>query len=137
MKNVIIVLLIAAIGVGVYFYFNKKHKTQTLTSKELILGKWKIDSLIAKIPSDSLRRSTLDTSRNRFQVEFTRDSSVLETVDGQLNDSSRYRFTSDKDFVISNHSDSAKQLFTINQLDSSSMILKDKTNSLYYFRRIK
>jgi hypothetical protein len=45
MKNVFIVLLIAAVGAGVYFYFSNKQKTSTFNSEQLIIGKWKIDSI--------------------------------------------------------------------------------------------
>jgi hypothetical protein len=49
MKKVI-VLLIAAIGAGVYFYFSKKQETSTSNFKQLILGKWKVD--LFQVPHD-------------------------------------------------------------------------------------
>jgi hypothetical protein len=73
MKNVFIVLLIAAIGAGAYFYFSKKQKTYPANSKKLILGKWKLDSItdnVGESVRDGLSLALLDSSQ--FELEMTR-----------------------------------------------------------------
>src|SRR6267154_1119780 len=104
MKNVIIVLLVAAVGAGVYFYFSRNQNQSLANSEELILGKWKIDSLVINNDSSELRdgllSNLLDSSLNKYQFEFRADSFILQTYNGKPLDSSRYVFAGNKNLFI-------------------------------------
>ncbi|MFI5187693.1 MAG: hypothetical protein ACHQF0_13260 [Chitinophagales bacterium] len=144
MKKIFIVLLIAAIGVGVYFYLSQKQNVSTPNSTELIIGKWKVDSLVTPNPADSsLKTRTgwihafFDTSLDKYDFEFRKDSLIIQTQDQKIQDTSHYEFTDDKDLLIWSNGDTVKTKWNIDKLDSTAMVVKDKDSSVFYFRRIK
>lgn len=143
MKNVIIVLLIAVLGTGVYFYLSKKQKSHSANSKELIVGKWKLDSLvIAKRPGSSSKSNEsfmplVDSSMSNFEFEFRKDSLILQTLDKKVQDTSHYEFADTKELLIWTHTDTAKAKFLIAKLDSTQLTLKDSDSAVFYFQRIK
>jgi hypothetical protein len=144
MKILIIVLLVAALGAGAYFYFGKKQPSSSQNSRELILGKWKIDSLVMKKTTDSLLQeegltfNLFDSgSLSKYQFEFKKDSSVLQTQDGKIEDSSRYEFADDKNLLIWSTNDTDKVKFAINRLDTSNLIIRDKDSAKFFFKKIQ
>lgn len=140
MKNVLIVLLVAAIGAGVYFYFSKKQQASPPVSRELILGKWKIDSLVFKKDSSkagNLFSHLFDSSLHKYEVEFRKDSLVLQTNDERVEDTSHYELADGSTLLISHNNGDDKEKFNISKLDSSVMIANDKDSTVFYFRRIK
>jgi hypothetical protein len=139
MKKVFIVLLIAAVGVGVYFYFSKKQKISSVNSSELIVGKWKVDSLVFKKDTSiagNLFSHLFDSSLNKYEVEFRKDSLILKTYEGRVEDTSRYQFSNDTTLFISSINDGDKEMWNITRLDSSVMIARDKDSAAFYFKRI-
>lgn len=139
MKKVFIVLLIAAVGVGVYFYFSKKQKISSVNSNELIVGKWKVDSLVFKKDTSiagNLFSHLFDSSLNKYEVEFRKDSLILKTYEGRVEDTSRYQFSNDTTLFISSINDGDKEMWNITRLDSSVMIARDKDSAAFYFKRI-
>jgi hypothetical protein len=142
MKSVFIVLLVAAIGVGVYYYFSQKQKTNSSDSKELILGNWKIDSIVDKgaEPSrsrDGLSLAFLDSSLGKSEFEFKKDVLIFQSLNGKMKDTSEYEFIDDKIFLIWNTGDTAKAKWNIKKLDSAVLILKDQDSASYYFQRMR
>lgn len=139
MKKVFIVLFIAAVGVGVYFYFSKKQKISSVNSSELIVGKWKVDSLVFKKDTSiagNLFSHLFDSSLNKYEVEFRKDSLILKTYEGRVEDTSRYQFSNDTTLFISSINDGDKEMWNITRLDSSVMIARDKDSAAFYFKRI-
>lgn len=131
-------LLIAAIGIGIYFYFSKKQETSTLNSKELIVGKWKVDSLTFKKDTSVVGRlfsRLFDSSLGKYEFEFSKDGSIFETYDGSIKDTSHYTFADNSTLLISNDSDTAKDRWSISKLDSSVMRTRDKDSTMIYFSR--
>jgi hypothetical protein len=144
MKQIFIVLLIAAIGVGVYFYFAKKHSPSSQNAKELILGKWKADSAVIKVNKDSLTRvkqftlNLLDSgSISKYEFDFRKDSLVLQAQNGKVEDSSHYEFAGDNNLLIWSVSDTARTKFTINRLDRSNLIIQDKDSARFFFKKLQ
>jgi hypothetical protein len=143
MKNVFILLLVAAIGGGVYYYFSHKQKTSSLNSKELILGKWKMDSLtIARVNDSSKSRggilvNVLDTSLSRYEFEFKKDSLVFKILNGKIEDTSYYKFVDNKNILLWDNTNTSKTKWTINKLDTSSLVVQDADSASFFFKKIK
>jgi hypothetical protein len=143
MKNVFIVLLVAAVGAGVYFYFSKKQKTSSSSSKELILGKWKMDSLAENEAGDSLSKfqvgliHSIDSSLKNYEFEFRKDSLILQTLNGKIQDTSHYEIAGTRNLLIWSNNDTAKVRWNIDKLDSTILIVKDQDSASFYFQRVK
>jgi hypothetical protein len=140
MKNLFIVLLIAAIGAGVYLYFGKKQKRHVV-SKELIVGKWAIDSLkglFTNSPNSQNRSliSAIDSNLKKIEFEFRNDSMVFQIFDEKILDTSHYSFANDKTILMWRNADTAKEKFRISTLDSSKLSFRDNDSVIFYFRRI-
>ncbi len=144
MKNVFIVLLIAAIGAGVYYYFNQKQKPYSSDSKELILGKWKIDSLVlsqaidsSSKPWEGFLRKFLDSSLSKYEFEFRKDSLVFQTLNGKIQDTGYYEFADNKNVLLRDNNDTAKTKWMISKLDTSSLVVQDTDSARFFFKKIK
>jgi len=143
MKIIVTVLLIAALGVGIYFYINKKQSGHSSNTKELILGTWKIDSLVAKDSSDLLSKlpgglvRISDTSLNKYEIEFRKDSLILQTLKGKTEDTSHYEFLDENALLIWSNSDTAKEKYTLNNMDASKFIMLGKDSARFFFKKIK
>ncbi len=140
MKNLFIVLLIAAIGAGVYLYFSKRQNDH-VNSKELIVGKWAIDSLrglFTNSPNSQNRSliSAIDSNLKKIEFEFRNDSMVFQTFDEKILDTSHYSFENDKTILMWRNADTAQEKFTIATLDSSKLSFRDNDSVIFYFRRI-
>ncbi len=144
MKNVFIVLLVAAIGAGVYYYFNQKQKPPSSNSKELILGKWKIDSLVlsqaidsSSKPWEGFLRKFLDSSLSKYEFEFRKDSLVFQTLNGKIQDTGYYEFDDNKNVLLRDNNDTAKTKWMISKLDTSSLVVQDTDSARFFFKKIK
>ena len=140
MKNLIIVLLIAALGAAAYFYFSKKNH-HAPAPESMIVGKWRIDSLVTPPTHDSLRQSGHglvafdDSSLKHVTVEFATDSLVFEVRDNKVSDTSHYEFSGAGSLSVWGNGDSTRTKFTVEQLDSSSLVLQAADSSRYYFKK--
>jgi hypothetical protein len=140
MKNLFIVLLIAAIGAGAYLYFGEKKNQTSLLSKELIIGKWAIDSLKGVFTNspNSQNRSligSIDSNLKKGEFEFRNDSMVLQIFDKKIVDTSHYSFANDGTILVWGNADKANEKFTIVALDSSKLSFRIDDSVVFYFRR--
>ena len=137
MKKMFIVLLIAAAGAGAYFYFSYKQKHSANNQQELIIGKWKIDSVDAVRSKDSSIRfvSAADSNLRKYEFEFDKQGSVIKNMNG-TQDSSHYKFD-DNDLLVWNDADTSKITWTINKLHSLNLVIQSKDSSVFSFRKIK
>jgi hypothetical protein len=136
MKNVFIVLLVAAVGAGIYFYFSKTAKTLTSNSKELILGTWKLDSVTDREtegPRNGFFLAMLDSS----VFEFRSDTLIFQSIKGKYKDTSQYKFSDDRNFIIWKTPDTVREKWNIARLDSTTLILKDTDSTAFRLQRIK
>ena|SRR5438046_1997441 len=143
MNIVFLGLLVAAVGAGVYYDFNKRQNTPSSTSKDLIVDKWKMDSLVVNKARDSSVKShegilnLVDSSLKKYEFEFRKDSLVLQTINGKTEDTSHYEFADSKNILIWSDKDSTKTKWNISKLDSTSLVVKDADSAVFYFQRMK
>ena len=142
MKILFIVLLIAAIGAGAYFYFSSKQKTSTSNSKELIVGKWKVDSVVENKGRDSSNRFAclihfIDSSIRNYEFDFRSDSLVFQTHNGQIKDTSFYELTDNKTILLWDKKDTSREKWMINKLDTSNFVILDADSARFFLKRMK
>jgi len=143
MKTIFIVLLVAVLGAGAYFYFSNKQKTSSPNPKVLIAGKWKIDSLDISKTKDSsgvvlaLILAASDSNLHKYQFDIDSSGLIVQSLNGKTGDTSHYQFTTDKELLVWSKSDSAKIKWTISKLDSLNLIVQDKDSTVFSFRRVK
>lgn len=144
MKIVVIVLLIAAIGAGTYLYFGKKQHSSSANSRELIRGKWRIDSLVINRLSDSSQKfqegwihSFFDSTLKMSEFEFNKNGLVVRTFNGKPEDSSHYEFATGKGLLIWGNTDTAKSKFLLGSLDSSTLVIQDPDSTRFYFKKLR
>jgi len=130
MKKVFIVLLIVAIGAGVYFYFSRKPKASTSNSKELIVGEWRVDSL--QVPNDDtifdFEKIGL-SSKAIFKFDTT-GLVVRQQFDSTIADTSFYRFVENNQMVWSHMpKDSLTKPMHIVNLSAGKLTLQCYDNS--------
>jgi hypothetical protein len=138
MKKFFIVLLIAAIGAGVYFYFSNKPRTSKSTSKEFIVGKWRLDSITFKKDTSFVGRlfsHLFDSSRNKYEIEFTKDGSIFKMDNGIIQDTSHYYFANENTLLITDQDDSGKEKWRMSKMDSSTMTATDDDSTVFFLRR--
>jgi hypothetical protein len=137
MKTIFIVLLLAALGAGAYFYFSQKQKSSA-DPKELIAGKWKIDSVNLSHTRDSslaLAFIVSDSNLHKYQFEIDKGL-IIQSLNGKTEDTSHYEFAGDRQLLVWSKNDSAKTKWTINKLDSLNMVVQDKDSTVFSFKKI-
>lgn len=144
MKSIIVaVLLIAAVGAGVYFlFFNKKENViaNERVQKELIIGKWKLDSLVQSKEHPNLFSGLammIDSNFKNYSYQFQKDGKVLRLLkDSVQKDTTSYEWK-EKQLVFKQQGDSLVTLFTVSKLNQDSLVLLSKDSSVAYFTRFK
>lgn len=143
MKSIITaVLLIAAVGAGVYFLFLNKKKTEITGSeiqKELIVGKWKLDSL-SQTKGDAKLFAGLDTMIKsnfvNYAYQFQQDGKVLRLFkDSVQKNDSRFEWTKDDQLLFKQEADSIETSFTVSKLSKDSLILQSKDRTTAFFSK--
>ena len=143
MKKIILaVILLAAAGGAAYYLLQKKKHADLVSpiNKELVTGKWKIDSLDISRTKDSsiaLALLVVDSNLNKYEFEIDKKGLIIQSFNGVVEDTSHYKFTSDNQLLVWAKADSAKNTWTINKLDSTRMVLHDIDSTLFSFRKIK
>lgn len=145
MKSIIMaVLLIAAVGAGVYFLFLNKKKTEITSSeiqKELIVGKWKLDSLSqAKSESKLLEGlvTMIDSNFVNYAYQFQQDGKVLRLFKNSVQkNNSRFEWTKDDQLLFKQEADSIETRFTVSKLSKDSLILQSKDSATAFFSKVK
>jgi hypothetical protein len=137
MKNLFIVLLIAAIGAGAYLYFSKRQNDH-VNSKELIVGKWKIDSIKSR-PDDSI--SDFDRIEIAQNDIYSFDSAGLilkQSNNPKKTDTGFYKWTKKDELIWSRiKNDSIIKPFRVLRLDLTTLILQSNDNGSVVCRKLK
>lgn len=139
------VLLIAAIGAGVYFLFFSKKKSagENEIQKELVIGKWNMDSLAATKDSASfaLLLFAMDSNARKQVYDFQTSGQVLVSLPGDSlakQDTSSFAWGKANElFWKENARDTVTELMTVVKLNKDSLVLLSKDSTLVYFRRVK
>jgi len=144
MKKIILaVILLAAAGGATYYLLQKKKKhidSGLTVNKELITGKWRIDSLdISRTKDSSIALAFLiaDSNLKKYEFEIDKKGIITQSINGVVEDTSHYEFTADNQLMVWTRADSAKTKWMINKLDSLSMVVHDKDSSVFSFRKIR
>jgi hypothetical protein len=144
MKKLLFALLIIAAAGGAFYLLQKKDKpvTDNDIQKELILGKWKLDSL--QLGKDSINDATfaliamLDSNITHYQYEFTKQGSLfLSLGDSILSDSARYEWGKEHQLSFRGSADTSAEIMNVARLNKDSLLLVDRDSSLLFFTRQK
>jgi uncharacterized protein HemX len=142
MKKVFIGLLIVAAGAGA-FYFLQKKKAENTIEKELLTGKWTLNSLDVKTKDSSAYFlsliSAIDSNFTKYRYDFKADGNVLKSLtDSVKADSSHYEWTKKNELVWKeNARDSTSEVFTVTRLTNDSLLLLSKDSTTFVFAKLK
>jgi|GEM_PF-1950168 hypothetical protein len=138
-KAILAVILLAAAGGGVcYFLLNKKPSSSNI-QKNLIIGKWKMNSLREGKDSVSLFTGIMgmiDSNIFHYNYDFRKDGSILKLLkDSAQKDTSHYEWSKRNVLLWKEQGDSIGELLTIAKLSTDSMVLQTKDSATIYFKR--
>lgn len=140
MKNVFIVLLIAALGAAAYFYFAKKKNNSTTNSNELIVGKWRVDTVdVSKSKdSNSIFAALImipDSNGQKPALDFLNNGIILDSSSKTV-DTSFYEIEKEKELFVWSKADSIKAKWLIQRLDSARLVVQDKDSAVISFLKV-
>lgn len=145
MKKVFIGLLLLVVSGGVVYYFLTQKPAVNNPigfNKELLIGKWKLDSTDAKNNLAALNiaaAGTIDSNQKKYEYVIGPNGKGLIILPGKAKaDTIAYEWTSDTQLNWT-QSDSAKTktACTVVKLDSMSFGIQTKDSSLFQFTRVK
>lgn len=147
MKKIIIGLLfIAAAGTGVYYLLKEKKNASVYSSieKEKLIGKWKIDSLVATKDSTrdgfALLLFAIDSTARNQVYEFQESGQVLVSLPSDTvskKDTSSYAWIKENEMLWKEkYTDTTAETMTVIRLDKKDFILQSKDSTLVYFKKV-
>ncbi|MDP4264358.1 MAG: hypothetical protein Q8941_17645 [Bacteroidota bacterium] len=144
MKKLFIGLLVIAAGAGAFYFLQKKKTVNNSIRKELLTGKWKLDSLYA-VSADSSSRflsgilALTDSDRIRCRYDFRENGTILQLQKGQAKtDTSWYEWTPKSDLLLKEApKDSTGERFVVNKLGDDSLVLQSKDSAVFVFTKLK
>ena len=144
MKKVFIGLLIVAAGAAIFFLLQKKNKpAKSDIQKDLIIGKWKLDSLYnLKDSSSNLIAEAMklvDPHLKNYEYEFTKGGAVrLWLKDSLTKDSTRYEWINNDQLVWKEYSlNKIIEVFEVSILRKDSLSLQSNDNVILSFTKAK
>ena len=130
MNKLFIGLLVVAAGAGIFLLLNKKKNTTEVETinKELIIGKWKTNSVL---PSDS--------TFSLYSYNFQKEGIILMSLnDSAKADTSHYQWNKKNDLVWKGKAtDSTGETFSIVKLTQDSLQLQAVDSSTVLFTKVK
>jgi hypothetical protein len=145
MKKVFIGLLIIAAGAGAYWFLQKKKtETKDAIEKELLVGKWKLDSLNLP-PKDSGNLVTalllMDSTFRQSRYEFQKGGTFLQTLNDSAKaktDTSYYEWGRQNELLIKQSvKDSVGEILSVRKLNIDSLVLQSKDSTLFVLTKLK
>ena len=142
MKQLIVGLLIIAAGAGA-FYFLQQKKTETPIEKELLVGKWKLNSLDVKTKDSTAyilpAIAAIDSNLTNYHYDFRKDGNVFKSLTGSAKvDTSHYEWAKKNRLTWKeNPGDSTSEVFTVTRLTNDSLLLLSKDSATFVFTRLK
>ncbi|HEY6505965.1 MAG TPA: hypothetical protein VIZ28_18450 [Chitinophagaceae bacterium] len=144
MKKLFIGLLIIAAGAGTYFFLqNKKPSVENNIQKELVTGKWKLNSF-ESMPNDSsinvsVLLAAMESNFMKYRYDFKPGGNILRSVsDSAKADTSYYEWTKDNQLAWKeNAADSTGELFSVMKLTNDSLLLLSGDSATLLFTKLK
>ena len=139
-------LLIIAIGAGAFFLLRKKDNLDSgkVINKEMLIGKWKIDSLT--VEKDSLKKDLarlllfMDSSDKKRVFDFRDNGQVLISLRSDSlagRDTSSYKWGKENDLLVKdNASDTTDELMKVLRLSKEKFVVQSKDSLKIYFSRV-
>jgi len=129
MKKLFIGLLVVAAGAGAFYYFNQRtcnKPAQNSFDKELIIGKWKTDAVIAN-----------DSAFNKLNYNFEKEG-LLIISDSTEADSTHYEWSKTNDLVWKDKAtDSSGKTYAVLKLTHDSLRVQSKDSTIILFTKVK
>jgi hypothetical protein len=144
MKKVFIGLLIAAAGAAFFFLLQKKnHPAKSNIQKDLIIGKWKLDSLFnpkdssSNLIADAMNR--VDPHLKKYEYEFTKGGAVgLWLNDSLTKDSIRYEWINEDQLAWREYpAKKTIEVFDVSILNRDSLSMQSKDSLILLFTKAK
>jgi hypothetical protein len=130
MKKLFIGLLVVAAGGAAFFLLNNKKNTTAIASinKELIIGKWKTDAVMAN-----------DSTFNKYSYSFQKEGIVLRSISDSVKaDTSHYEWNKANELVWKeNAGDSTGKTFSVLKLTPDSLQVQSNDSSTVLFTKVK
>ena len=146
-KLILAVILVAAVGGVAYYLLQKKKQDNPVTTidKELVIGKWKIDSLVSQKDSTkdglALLLFAMDSNARKQVYDFQTNGRVFVSLPNDTlskKDTSSFAWGKDKELLWKdNYSDSTSESMTVIKLDKKDLVLLSADSTLIYFKKVK
>ena len=146
MKKIILaVILLAAAGGVAYYLLQKKKQENSTINKELVIGKWKIDSLVTKKDSTKdgliLLLFAMDSNARRQVYDFQTNGQVIVSLPNDTlskKDTSSFAWGKEKELLWKEkYSDPAAESMMVIKLDKKDLVLQSADSTLVYFKKVK
>jgi hypothetical protein len=143
MKKLFIGLLIIAAGAGTFYFLQKKKsETGNFLQKELLTGKWKLDSIEIKKDSNvhfMTAITAIDSNFPKLRYDFRKDGNILVSLkDSVKADSSRYEWTKTNELLLREKThDSTSEVYSVIHLTNDTLLLQSKDSAVFVFTRQK
>ena len=146
MKKIILaVILLAAAGGIAYYLLQKKNHENLSINKELVIGKWKIDSLVSQKDSTkdglALLLFAMDSNEKKQVYDFQTNGQVFVSLPNDslsMKDTSSFAWGKDKELLWKEqHSDPVAESMTVIKLDKKELVLRSADSTLVYFKKVK
>jgi hypothetical protein len=146
-KMILAVILVAAVGGVAYYLLQKKKQGNLVTTidKELVIGKWKIDSLVAQKNSTkedlALLLFAIDSTSKKQVYDFQPNGQVFISLPNDTlskKDTSSFTWGKEKELLWKEKpSGATTKSMTVIRLDKKDLVLRSADSTLIYFKKIK
>jgi hypothetical protein len=146
MKKMLLAVIVMAAAGGALYYFlqNKKHSSENNFQKDLIIGKWKIDSLSVLKDSGKVNIGwmilSMDSKENERTYEIQKDGSIFASLPSDSvskKDTLSFSWGKSNEFLFKESvTDSLPESFKVVKLDKSDFVLQSKDSVLIYLKKI-
>src|SRR5258706_5698914 len=144
MKKLFIGLLIIAAGAGAYYFLQKqKSETPVTFEQELLVGKWKMDSMfVASNDSASHLIAGIaggDSNFHKYQFDFQKEGTIVQTLHNRAKtDTSWYEWNKKNELLIKESAtDSTGEIYSVNKLNLDSLVLQSKDSAVLVLTKLK
>lgn len=138
-KTILAVIVLAAAGGAVYYFLHNKKASSNSIQKELIIGRWKMDSLYEGKDSANLFTGimgTIDSNFFHYDYDFRQDGKILKLLkDSVQKDTSHYEWKKQDVLLWKEQGDSIGESLTVSKLTSDSLVLQTKDSTTIYFKK--